>query len=306
MPHGHWLRRTPISWGTEPLAPFMADRQMAVNQSLADRINLRYDFAMYCPFVEEYYDYTGFHNFGYWYRQTSSQREASENLVDLLVELIPNKGGMILDVACGTGASSERLLRTYAPSEITGINISEKQLSTCRNRAPGCRFLKMDATELRFSNESIDNILCIEAAFHFDTREKFLREAYRVLKPGGSLALSDIILRSRHAACLMERRMPVANFVLDVQQYEGLFELCGFEDIRVVEARAQCWDACRDHFLAFLLSKVLAGEIPWAVLRQIAYDFRLRDWAFSNYLLVCAVKPRRIIRESAARRRRRS
>jgi ubiquinone/menaquinone biosynthesis C-methylase UbiE len=279
---------------------------MEMNQSLVERINLRYDFAMYFPFVQEYYDYTGFHNFGYWYRQTSSQREASENLVDLLVDFMPNKGRMILDVACGTGASSERLLRTYAPSEITGINISEKQLSTCRNRAPGCRFLNMDATELRFSDESIDNILCVEAAFHFDTREKFLREVHRVLKPGGCLALSDIILRSRHAAWLMERRMPLANFVADVHQYKGLYELCGFEDIRVVEARAQCWEACRDHFLAFLLSKVLAGEMSWVVLRQIAYDFHFRDWAFSNYLLVCAVKPRRFIRERGARRRRRS
>ena len=40
----------------------------------------------------------------------------------------------------------------------------------------------MDATELDFRDNSFDSIICVEAAFHFDTREKFVREAYRVLK----------------------------------------------------------------------------------------------------------------------------
>jgi SAM-dependent methyltransferase len=255
---------------------------------------------MYSDLAEEYYDHTGFYNFGYWTSATRNQREASENLVDELLNLIPGKSGNVLDVACGTGASTRRLLRHYRPSEIIGINISEKQLVTCRQRLPGVRFLCLDAVDLRFPDESIDNILCVQAVFLFNTREQFLREAYRVLKPGGRLALSDILTRSRRLASLMAR-IPLENFVPDIQRYRSLYDRCGFEDVRVAEARARCWEAFRDRSLAFLCYKALIGELSWAFLSQAAKGRRLADWIFSNYLLVSAKKPHRCRRDRVER-----
>jgi MPBQ/MSBQ methyltransferase len=270
------------------------------NQSLARRLRVQYDSGMYAPLVQEYFGYSGFHNYGYWYPWTSCQREASENLVDVLVESMPNKSGIILDVACGMGASTRRLLRSYAPSNITGINISEKQLTSCRMTAPGCRFLNMDATELRFPDDSVGNILCVEAVFHFNTREKFLREAYRVLKPGGCLALSDVLLASKRAAALMARKMPVENFVPDVNQYKELFQRCGFEGIRIATAQAQCWEACKNHWLPFVFRKVAAGAAPWAQLHKVTLDAWCRDRLFADYLLVSALKPGRMSRSRRA------
>jgi MPBQ/MSBQ methyltransferase len=253
-------------------------------------INQHYDWSMYQDLSNEYYDYSGFHNFGLWAPTTRNQREASENLVDALVGMIPDTSGRVLDVACGTGASTERLLRFYPPSNIVGINISEKQLATCRYRVPSVRFYDMDATVLEFPEESFESILCVEAAFHFDTREQFLREAYRVLKPGGCLALSDILLRSRRAAAVA-RRIPQANFQPSVEAYRLSFEHCGFKAVRVVQARAECWDAFRRHSLVFVWKKALAGVVSWAVLRQIAAEARYKNWLFGNYLLVSATKP---------------
>jgi MPBQ/MSBQ methyltransferase len=287
----HQQPRWPASWRMQRLLSTLPGPVMKDNQSLVRRLRAGYDSGMYSPLVQEYYEYSDFHNYGYWFPQTDSQREASENLVDVLVGFMPNQSGTILDVACGMGASTQRLLRTYAPSEITGINISEKQLTTCRTKAAGCQFLNMDATELRFPNDSVGNILCVEAAFHFDTREKFFREAYRVLKPGGCLALSDILFTSRPLASLAVRQIPLANFIDDVALYRQLCYRCGFADIRIVEAQEQCWEPCRDHWLAFTLRKVLGGEAPWATLRKVTLDARFRDRVFCNYLLVSARKP---------------
>jgi MPBQ/MSBQ methyltransferase len=259
-------------------------------RTFTDLINRHYDWTMYQGLSDEYYGDSGFHNFGLWGKTTRDQREASENLVDALVGMIADNSGQILDVACGAGASTQRLLRHYPPANIVGINISEKQLASCRHRVPGVRFYAMDATELEFRDNSFENILCVEAAFHFDTRQQFLNEAYRVLKPGGCLALSDILLRSRWAAAVA-KRIPLANFQPSVEAYRLSLERCGFEAVRIIEARAEVWEAFRRHSLAFVWRKAVAGVVAWSVLRQMAVDARCKNWLFSNYLLVSATKP---------------
>jgi MPBQ/MSBQ methyltransferase len=285
----HWF--APHFLGrTRPLFPADNPYGAAGKEALKGLINQRYDRVMYSGLVDEYYDHSGFHNFGYWTPATRSQKEASENLVDVLLQRMPDKFGRILDVACGMGASTERLLRYYAPADIFGINISERQLATCRHRVPGVRFIAMDATELEFPDNSFENILCVEAAFHFDTREQFLSEAYRVLKPGGCLALSDILLRSWQAARLV-KRVPLANFQRDPEAYLWSCERIGFAPVDIDEARSECWEGFRNHSLAFLWKKAAAGVVPWRVLRQVARGSRCRDWLLSNYLLVWATKP---------------
>ena len=155
------------------------------NRRLISRMNRWYDNKMSCGINKKYYKNSGFFNFGYWDESSSDQKSASENLTERLLSFIPEKSGKILDVACGNGGTAAYLLRYYPPSKVTGINISEKQLETARKMAPGCTFLRMDAAQLEFECDFFDNIICLEAVFHFSTREDFLSEAYRVLKPGG-------------------------------------------------------------------------------------------------------------------------
>jgi len=50
-----------------------------------------------------------------------------------------------------------------------------------------------NATDLQFENESFDLVVAVESAFHFYTREKFFEETIKVLRPGGRLAMADII-----------------------------------------------------------------------------------------------------------------
>ncbi|HXH27551.1 MAG TPA: methyltransferase domain-containing protein, partial [Candidatus Polarisedimenticolia bacterium] len=142
---------------------------------------------------------------------------------------------------------------------VTGINISAKQARSARDLAEGCGVAVMDAARLGFADRTFDALLCVEAAFHFDTRERFLEEARRVLRPGGRLALSDVLM-TRDA----ETRRPSfseANHLDDARAYEALLGRCGFDEVRVIDATEECWRGCYRASVSFVLDRYLEGAI---------------------------------------------
>ncbi|MDP2104609.1 MAG: methyltransferase domain-containing protein [Desulfobulbaceae bacterium] len=247
-----------------------------------------YDSLMYWGPLEEYYCGSDFVNYGYWMEDTPDARVASENLMEQLLAWLPKKEGAILDVACGKGASTRHLLNYYPSAAITGINVSEKQLETCRRLAPGCRFMLMDAVALDFPDNFFDNIICVEAAFHFNTREQFFREALRVLKPGGRLVLSDILLTQE--AEERRRFRAVDNFSPNLAAYDAVMRRVGFTGVEVTNATAPCFHGAYWHLIRFSHEKLLRHDMTIDSMK----NFLKRVLAFvpeiRYYLLACGQK----------------
>jgi len=208
--------------------------------SARERMIRVYDRTMRGRYQRRYYDNSGYFNFGYWGTGAKSQADACDALVDRLAASSANQGGRILDVACGLGASTQRLTETYPPDAITAINISKKQIADARKRVPACDFQVMSATDMAFPDKSFDTVICVEAAFHFDTRDKFFKEAYRVLKPGGSLVLSDILFRPVSTTLQEFWHIPSANRVSNIAEYRDRLAAAGFVSIDVTDATGLC------------------------------------------------------------------
>src|SRR5262249_49611763 len=206
-----------------------------------------------------YYGDSGYFNFGYWGAGATSQRDASEALVDQMVARIASKTGRILDVACGLGGSTKRLAQTYAPEMITGVNISDAQIADARALAPGCTFQVMNATKLDFPDNHFDAVICIEGACHFDTRDKFLKEAHRVLRPGGSLAMADMLFPMTILSDFGQ--VPRANLLPSLAEYRARLVAAGFIAIEVTDATDDCLGGFRANLARWPGAERRAGRM---------------------------------------------
>ncbi len=138
----------------------------------------------------------GWLNLGLWEGDGGDPEEAPvavRTLVERIAADLPD-GGDVLDVANGLAAQDPVIAEVARPKSLTALNITWSQLEAGRERLrdAGARAVCGDAVRLPFTDGSFDGVISVEAAFHFSSRERFFAEAFRVLRPGGVLTMSDV------------------------------------------------------------------------------------------------------------------
>ena len=137
---------------------------------------------------------------------TSALHAKGLSLAQLIVLTRPEPSWRVLDVATGAGHTAF----AFAPHivQVTASDITAEMLAEARKLAESKGLANVevapaDADALPFPAANFDLVSCRLAAHHFDDVTAFAREAWRVLKPGGTLALVDNI--APDAAILPER-----------------------------------------------------------------------------------------------------
>jgi tocopherol O-methyltransferase len=132
---------------------------------------------------------------GYWITGEESKERAQVQLIEHLAKLANVfYGSDILDIGCGMGATSIYLAKQFHASTI-GITISPVQVQMANKAAAesqlSCKFLLMDAEAMEFQGQRFDVLWSTESISHYHDREKFFAAASKLLKPGGTFALTD-------------------------------------------------------------------------------------------------------------------
>jgi 27-O-demethylrifamycin SV methyltransferase len=126
---------------------------------------------------------------------------ATRRLTELMLDAARIEPGVeVLDVGCGTGAPACALAAGHG-AHVVGITTSGEGVQTARERAAAAglsdqvSFEQRDGMDNGFPDSSFDRVWVLESSHLMRDRDRLIAECARVLRPGGRLALCDIIRR---------------------------------------------------------------------------------------------------------------
>lgn len=165
---------------------------------------------------------------------------------EMLGMVAPGREEQLLDVASGAGTTALLAAREHG-CEVVGIDYSGEAVAgaqaAAREAGHGERvaFVTGDAEALPFAEASFDVVVCECALCTFAGKAEALAEMRRVLRPGGRLALSDVVADHEHLPGDLRGTLATVACIggaVRAGEYERLLAGAGFEVFSRVEAAA--------------------------------------------------------------------
>jgi SAM-dependent methyltransferase len=196
-----------------------------------------------------------------------------------LAELLP--GEVVLDLGSGGGIDVLLSARRVGPEgKAYGLDMTDEMLELARRNASeagvtNVEFLRGRIEEIPLPNDSVDVIISNCVINLSGDKNRVLREAFRVLKPGGRFGVSDVVVRGELPAEVkrsMELWVGCVAGALEEAEFAGLLRAAGFEDPEIEMTRLYEVEDAR----AFLTSSgldvdavapVVAGKVGAAFVR---------------------------------------
>jgi SAM-dependent methyltransferase len=173
-----------------------------------------------------------------------------------LAELRP--GETVLDLGSGGGIDVLLSARRVGPvGKAYGLDMTDEMLALARGNqrksgVENVEFLKGEIENIPLPDNSVDVIISNCVINLSGDKDRVLREAYRVLKPGGRFAVSDVVVRGDVPAQIrrnIELWVGCVAGALEEGEYQAKLAAAGFEEIGVEPTRVYRVEDARE-FLA--------------------------------------------------------
>ncbi len=141
----------------------------------------------------------------------------------------------ILDIGSGIGGTSRCLAQEFG-CRVTGIDLTEEycQVAAMLTAKVGLEeridYRQGDATNLPFEDNQFDVVWTEHVAMNIPDKQRFYSEMYRVLKPGGTLAIYDVLAGSSGPVLFPVpwARTPETSFLVSAEALQDLLRAAGF------------------------------------------------------------------------------
>jgi ubiquinone/menaquinone biosynthesis C-methylase UbiE len=166
-------------------------------------------------------------------RYKSDAGEAQHTIPQALRELLrPGVRNRNLEVGCGTGFWLDSFGSEH---EVIGIDLSQGMLS--RAKLKHTSLICGTADQLPFAADRFDVVYCVNALHHFVRKEAFIREAARLLRKGGALAIIGMDPHGQRDRWYIYDYFP-GTYEADLLRFPSIpriaswVDVAGFSDIR--------------------------------------------------------------------------
>jgi SAM-dependent methyltransferase len=153
-----------------------------------------------------------------------------------------NPGQTVLDLGSGGGIDVLLSARRVGPSgKVYGLDMTDEMLELARENqrkaaVTNVEFLKGDIQTIPLPDASVDVVISNCVINLAPDKSKVLAEAFRVLKPGGRLAVSDVVVRGEVPPALrrdMELWVGCLAGALDESDYRSKLAAAGFDEVDI-------------------------------------------------------------------------
>lgn len=224
-------------------------------------------------------------HYGYWDQRVHSFPQSLVRMNELMAEAAGiGADDRVLDAGCGIGGSSI-FLASATGARVTGISLSERQVNQARElaRAKGVEgltdFQVMDYSATKFPDRSFDVVWGCESICYAEDKNSFVREAARLLKPGGRLVVADgFVTRfedNEHPLIRPWLDGWQVNYLETPARFSGYMEEAGFSHVQHRDISTGIMHSSRRlyriYFLArlYLLWRRLSFSKPPTTLQQM-------------------------------------